>query len=47
MISTAMESGLGTMLDDLRRVELSDSEIRRFARHKVSDDASAMLLRVD
>lgn len=45
LFDAAVDKGLDFVLDQIRTIENNDKDIRRYARHKVSDDASALLLR--
>jgi hypothetical protein len=47
LIKAAAQKGLQTLGAELRAVEESDPEARRFPRFKQSDDATAVLLRLD
>lgn len=46
LFARMMEAGLAELAVELRRIENQDAECRRFPRFKISDDASAIWLRV-
>lgn len=47
LIKAALGKGLAALGDELREIELNDPMGRKFPRMKASDDATAMLLRID
>lgn len=47
LFEAAWTHGLATLLADLRALEQADHICRRYPRAKVSDDATALLLRID
>jgi serine/threonine protein phosphatase PrpC len=47
LIRAALGKGLDTLGDELREIELNDPAGEKFPRMKASDDATAMLVRID
>jgi serine/threonine protein phosphatase PrpC len=47
LIRAALGKGLNTLGDELREIELNDPKGEKFPRMKASDDATAMLVRID
>lgn len=47
LIAHAELHGLGSIVKVIRDIENSDREIRAFPRHKISDDATAVLLKIE
>jgi hypothetical protein len=47
LMAAALDKGLAALGDELRAIEASDPDGARFARFKKSDDATALLMRMD
>jgi hypothetical protein len=47
LMAAALDKGLAALGDELRAIEAADPDGARFARFKKSDDATAILLRLD